>query len=139
MARRKPYILVTNLLKWIAFSKEHKNKPPVFWRIVIFSDESKFCIFGIKGRKLIWRKPCTALQKEHLVPPVKHGGGEVMICGCTASNGVGKIRQHNIFSNDMLKNVLKEQWEKVSAEKKPEDLLVESRNDFKRFPKDTPF
>ncbi|GFX11733.1 transposable element Tc1 transposase [Trichonephila clavipes] len=39
-----------------------------FCRTVIFSDECSFCIFGIKGRKLVWRKPCTALQKEHLVP-----------------------------------------------------------------------
>ncbi|GFS91304.1 transposable element Tcb2 transposase [Trichonephila clavipes] len=29
---------------------------------------SKFYIFGIKSRKLEWRKPCTALQKDHLVP-----------------------------------------------------------------------
>ncbi|GFV77131.1 transposable element Tc1 transposase [Trichonephila clavipes] len=57
-----------NRLKRIAFAKDHMHKPLEFWETVIFSDESKFCIFGIKGRKLIWRKSCTALQKEHLVP-----------------------------------------------------------------------
>ncbi|GFV70445.1 transposable element Tc1 transposase [Trichonephila clavipes] len=80
-------------------------KHPEFWRSVIFSDEGKFCNFGIKGRKLVWRKPCTALQKEHLVPTVKHGGGGVIV-----------IRQHNVSSKDMLKSVLKDQWEKISAE-----------------------
>ncbi|GFT02672.1 uncharacterized protein TNCV_829441 [Trichonephila clavipes] len=79
VVRRKPYISMTNRLKQIAFEKIHIHKPLEFWRTVIFSDEGKFCIFGIKGYKLIWRKPCTALQKEHLVLTVKHGGGGVMV------------------------------------------------------------
>ncbi|GFV85575.1 transposable element Tcb1 transposase [Trichonephila clavipes] len=66
------------------------KRPPECWRTVIFSDESKFCIFGIKCRKLVRKKPCTELQKTDLVPTVKHGGGGVMVWGCVASNGVGK-------------------------------------------------
>ncbi|GFV94809.1 transposable element Tc1 transposase [Trichonephila clavipes] len=49
VARRKPYISMTNRLKQIAFAKEHINNPPEFWRTVIFSYESKFCNFGING------------------------------------------------------------------------------------------
>ncbi|GFW37893.1 hypothetical protein TNCV_4630951 [Trichonephila clavipes] len=30
-----------------------------------------------------------------------------------------RIRQHNVSSKDMLKSVLKDQWEKISAEKTP--------------------
>ncbi|GFT07886.1 hypothetical protein TNCV_1214571 [Trichonephila clavipes] len=59
---------MTNRFKRIAFEKDQIHKPLEFWRTVIFSDEGKFCIFGIKGCKLVWRKPCTVLQKEHLVP-----------------------------------------------------------------------
>ncbi|GFV78017.1 transposable element Tc1 transposase [Trichonephila clavipes] len=70
VVRRKPYISMTSWLKRIAFEKDHIHKPHEFWRTVIFSDEDKFCIFGIKGCKLVWRKPCTALQKQHLVPTV---------------------------------------------------------------------
>ncbi|GFY45253.1 transposable element Tc1 transposase [Trichonephila inaurata madagascariensis] len=62
VARRKPYISMTNRLKRIAFARERIHKPTVFWRTVIVSDESKFCIFGIKGRKLVWRKPCTRFK-----------------------------------------------------------------------------
>ncbi|GFX51456.1 transposable element Tcb2 transposase [Trichonephila clavipes] len=74
VVRREPYISMTNGLKRIAFEKDHIHKLFEFWRTVIFSDEGKFCIFGIKGCKLVWRKPCTALQKEHLVPmrPTNH-------------------------------------------------------------------
>ncbi|GFX73922.1 transposable element Tc1 transposase [Trichonephila clavipes] len=108
---------MTNRLKRIAFEKDHIHRPLEFWRTVIFSDEGNFCIFGIKSRKLVRRKPCTALQKEHLVSSVKHGGGGVMMWWCMASNDVGKIRQHDVSSKDMLKSVLKDQWEKISAEK----------------------
>ncbi|GFW22571.1 uncharacterized protein TNCV_1478681 [Trichonephila clavipes] len=59
---------MTHRLKRIAFKKDHIHKPLEFWRTVILSDEDKFCIFGLKGCKLVWRKPCTALQNEHLVP-----------------------------------------------------------------------
>ncbi|GFX72524.1 hypothetical protein TNCV_4061211 [Trichonephila clavipes] len=30
-----------------------------------------------------------------------------------------RIRQHNVSSKDLLKSVLKDQWEKISAEKTP--------------------
>ncbi|GFW45851.1 transposable element Tc1 transposase [Trichonephila clavipes] len=106
-------LMRTSQLKRIAFTKDHIHRSLEFWRTVIFSDEGNFCIFGIKGRKLVWRKSCTALQKEYLVPTVKHGGGGVLVW---VSNGVGKIRQYNASSKDMLKSVLKDQWEKISAE-----------------------
>ncbi|GFX63356.1 transposable element Tc1 transposase [Trichonephila clavipes] len=128
---------MTNRVKGIAFEKDNVHKPLEFWRTVIFSDESKFCIFGIKGRKLVWRKPYTALQKEHLVPAVRHGGSGVMWVhgeqSCWQSSDLNptehlrdslerRIRQHNVSSKDMLKSVLKNQWEKKSAGKKPQDL-----------------
>ncbi|KMQ88467.1 tc1-like transposase protein [Lasius niger] len=39
----------------------------------------------------VWRKPNTELQQKNLQPTVKHGGGNVMIWGCMAYNGVGNI------------------------------------------------
>lgn len=91
VARKKPFISRVNRQKRIDFAKSHINKPPQFWKQVIFSDESKFCIFGMKGRQLIWRKPCSALQPKNLCPTVKHGGGGIMVWGCMSSNGVGNL------------------------------------------------
>ncbi|GFX91595.1 transposable element Tc1 transposase [Trichonephila clavipes] len=92
---------MTNRLKRIAFERDHIHKPLEFWRTVIFYDASKFYIVDIKGRKFVWRKPCTALQKEHLVPTVKHGGGGVMMLGCMASIDADRYRYsvNNIESN----------------------------------------
>ncbi|GFY00493.1 transposable element Tc1 transposase [Trichonephila clavipes] len=92
VVRRKPYISMTNRLKRIVFAKYQTHKPLKFWRTVIFSDEGKFCIFGIKGRKLVWKKRCTSLQKQHLVPTVKYGGGGVMVWGCMAGNEDTQIK-----------------------------------------------
>ncbi|GFX84302.1 transposable element Tcb1 transposase [Trichonephila clavipes] len=91
------------------FAKEHVSKPPQFWGKVLFSDESKFCIFGIKGRKLVRRKQGTALEKENLVPTVKHSGGGVMVWGCMAANGVGCLTFIDSTLNNMgYINILKE-------------------------------
>lgn len=91
VSRKKPFISRVNRLKRIAFANEYVNKPPDFWKRIIFSDESKFCIFGIKGRKIVWRKQGTAYDKQNLSPTVKHGGGGVMVWGCMASGGVGEM------------------------------------------------
>lgn len=91
VARRKPYISLVNRRKRIEFAHNYINKPPEFWKQIIFSDESKFCIFGIKGRQIVWRKSGTALEKQNLVGTVKHGGGGIMVWGCMAAGGVGQL------------------------------------------------
>ncbi|GFX72912.1 transposable element Tc1 transposase [Trichonephila clavipes] len=52
--------------------------PQQFWNDVIFSDESKFNIFGSDGRRMVSRKPNTSHHPKHTIPTVKHGGGSVM-------------------------------------------------------------
>eukprot|EP00033_Pygsuia_biforma_P007634 GCRY01008771.1.p1 GENE.GCRY01008771.1~~GCRY01008771.1.p1 ORF type:complete len:139 (+),score=4.69 GCRY01008771.1:183-599(+) len=57
---------------------------------VVFSDESKFVLFGSDKRKLyVCRRSGEALAEECVVQTVKHGGGNVMIWGCFARNGLG--------------------------------------------------
>ncbi|GFX78499.1 transposable element Tc1 transposase [Trichonephila clavipes] len=91
VARKKPFISLKNQKKRLDFAKTHQLKTDNFWKKVIFSDESKFNIFGSDGRRTIWRKPNTALDPKNLRPTVKHGGGSVMVWGCMASNGVGNL------------------------------------------------
>ncbi|GFY20644.1 transposable element Tc1 transposase [Trichonephila clavipes] len=52
--------------------------PQQFWNEVIFSNESKFNIFGSDGRRMVWRKPNTSHHPKLTTPTVKHGGGTVM-------------------------------------------------------------
>lgn len=90
-ARKKPFISERNRRKRLDFAKANVNQPAEFWNKVIFSDESKFNIFGSDGRQFVWRKPNTELETRHLTPTIKHGGGSVLVWGCMASNGVGNL------------------------------------------------
>lgn len=91
VARKKPYISNVNKKKRLAFAKEHVNQPNSFWNRIIFSDESKFNLFGSDGKQIVWRKPNTELQSKHTKKTVKHGGGSVMVWGCFSANGVGNL------------------------------------------------
>ncbi|GFY21553.1 transposable element Tc1 transposase [Trichonephila clavipes] len=88
VARKKPLIGKRNRVKRLKFAKGHILKPQQFWNEVIFSDESKFNIFGSDGRCMVWRKPNTSHHPKHTIPTVKHGGGSVMVLGCMAASGV---------------------------------------------------
>lgn len=89
--RHKPYISEINRNKRLQFAKEYLNKSQEFWNSVIFSDESKFNLFGSDGKKCVWRKKNTALDRKNMKATVKHGGGHVMVWGCMAASGTGKM------------------------------------------------
>ena len=89
--RKKPYINAVNHKKRMTFAKTYINKDNSFWDKVIFSDESKFNIFGSDGQNYEWRKPNTKLEIPHLRETVKHGCGSVMVWGCVAASGTGNL------------------------------------------------
>ncbi|GFY03911.1 transposable element Tc1 transposase [Trichonephila clavipes] len=93
VARKKPFISLQNQKDRLEFAKSHQMKTDNFWKKVIFSDESKFNIFGSDGRHTVWRNPNTALDPKNLHPTVKHGGVSVMVWGRMASNGVHALLQ----------------------------------------------
>ncbi|GFW54917.1 transposable element Tcb2 transposase [Trichonephila clavipes] len=92
--------------------------PQQFWNEVIFSDKRKFNIFGSDGRRMVWRKPNTSGHPKHTIPTVKHGGGSVMVWGCMAASGVGKLVfidgiMHKMVYLTILQNNLKESADKL--------------------------
>ncbi|GFX74043.1 transposable element Tcb2 transposase [Trichonephila clavipes] len=94
--------------------------PQQFWNEFIFSDESNFNIFGSDGRRMVWRKPNTSYHPKHTTPTVKHGGGSVMVWGCVAALGVGKLVfidgiMHKMAYLNILPNNLKESADKLGV------------------------
>lgn len=89
--------------------KKYVNEPDSFWNTVIFSDESKFNLFGSDGSQKVWRKANKELEEKNLKKTVKHGGGNVMVWGCCAASGVGQLAfiEGNMDKHGFL-NVLKE-------------------------------
>lgn len=90
-AVRKPLIVPRNATKRVKFARDHISKPQTFWDSILWTDESKFNVFGSDGRRRVWRYPKEALNPKNLNPTVKHGGGSVMVWGCMASSGAGKM------------------------------------------------
>ena len=117
-ARKKPFVNKINRKKRIDFANEYKNKTNEFWDKVIFSDESKYNIFGSDGRHLVWRKNLEELNPKNTRKTVKHGGGGVMVWGCMSAAGVGnlmiidEIMNKTVYLN-ILKNNLNQSAEKL--------------------------
>ena len=55
------------------------EKPYDYWKHVIWSDESKFNLFGSDGKIMVWRSTMEEYDPKCFVPTVKHNGGSVMV------------------------------------------------------------
>ena len=87
----------TKRLKW---AKEYKNWTGTgtgvqedVWKRVLWTDESKFEVFGSKRRKYVRQRPNEKMLKQCITPSVKHGGGSVMIWGCFGATAVGDLHR----------------------------------------------
>ncbi len=60
-ARSKPFISKVNQEKCLTFAEKFILFDESYWNGVIFTNESKFNIFGSDGKMKIWRKPNTEL------------------------------------------------------------------------------
>lgn len=91
VARKKPFVSKSNRLKRLKYAKEMLIQPFDYWDTVIWSDESKFNLFGSDGKIMVWRNRNEEFDPKCTVPTVKHGGGSVMVWGCFTKKGVGKL------------------------------------------------
>nr|AAB02109.1 transposase [Anopheles albimanus] len=107
--RKKPQISPINRKRRLEFAKKYVNHPPEFWKKVLFTDESKFNIFGWDGTIKVWRPPGEGLNPKYTAKTVKHNGGGVLVWGCMAANGVGNLQViDGIMDQYVYINILKQ-------------------------------
>lgn len=58
---------------------------------MVFSDESRFCLFHSDGREKVWRRANERYNPDCLMSTVKFGGASVMVWGCFSWWGVGPL------------------------------------------------
>ena len=75
-------------LEW---AKAHQHWTTNDWKAVVFSDESKFNLFGSDGRRWCWRKPGEQFNDHYVRKEVKHGRGNVMVWGCVTAERLGRL------------------------------------------------
>ncbi|PIC37922.1 hypothetical protein B9Z55_010100 [Caenorhabditis nigoni] len=103
----KPLISAKNRYLRMKFAKEHKDWDIDQWKQVLWSDESKFMLFGSDGKSYVRRPLGTRYKPEYQVPTVKHGGGCVMVWGCFSGHGVGPLhRIEGIMDKHMYRGIL---------------------------------
>ena len=101
---RKPLVSAANRKKRMLFAKEHKNWTVEDWKLVMWSDESRFTLFQNDGRVRVWRQPHKALDPSCVTPTVQASGGSMMIWGCFCWNGHGSapLCSNKMNSQDYL-------------------------------------
>jgi hypothetical protein len=88
-------------------SKKHVKWSKRKWNKVLFTDESKFELFGNKRRVIVRRMPGKKFKKECLTPTVKHAGGSIMVWGGIFTSGVTRLkRMEGIMDKQVYHNIL---------------------------------
>ena len=94
VAVRKPLLRWQNKKKshedW---AMKHRQWTTENWKKVLWTDESKFVIFGSSLRVFVRRRVGKSTVPQCVTPTVKHGGGSVMIWGSFAGNRVGDLHR----------------------------------------------
>lgn len=108
IAASKPLLKTINKKKRLNWAREYQNWTTDDWKKVLWSDESKFEVFGSKRRMFVRRRPNERALEPCIVPSVKHGGGSVMVWGCFGGSTIGDIvRIQGILKKEGYKQILK--------------------------------
>ena len=77
--RKTPLLKDVQLKARLKFVSEHVDKDNIFWRQVLWLDETKIII--LSELKYVWRKKVDGSRPRNTIPTVTHGGGSTMFYG----------------------------------------------------------
>ncbi len=68
VARRKPLLSARHMKACMEFAKKHLKDSKMVTNKIIWSDETKIELFGLKSKRYVWRKPGTAHHLSQYSP-----------------------------------------------------------------------
>ncbi len=96
--------LSKNIIKaCLSFARQHLDDPRDFWENTQWTDETKVELFG----RCVYTsgiKVAQHFRKKNIIPTVKYGGGSVMVWGCFAASGPGRLAVINGTMNSTKKS-----------------------------------
>jgi transposase len=87
---KKPLLNLRQRKARVDWAKAHKDWTAEQWRMVIFSDESKFNVISSNGSRRVWRKPSEHYSNDCVLPTVKHSA-YIMVWSCMSCRGLGPL------------------------------------------------
>lgn len=132
--RKVPFLSHHHILSRLKWARAHRSWSVENWERVIFSDESKFNLFGSDGLQYCWRKGGQALDSRYTKKQVKHGGGKVMVWGCISPHGVGRLcRIDGTMDSNQYISILQEGYLGTLKDlhTNPQGFIFQSDNDSK--------
>ncbi|KAG2465728.1 TC1A transposase, partial [Polypterus senegalus] len=107
--KRKPLLSKRHMAARLEFAKRHLKDSQTMRNKILWSDETKIELFGVKPRRHVWSKPGTAHHQANTIPTVKHGGGSTMLWGCFSAAGTGRlVRMKEKMTAAMYRDILDE-------------------------------
>lgn len=88
--KKKPLLTKKMKKKRLEFAESHEHWTSNEWWNVIWSDESKFNLFGNDGIQFVRRRPGEAYDKKCVLQAPKHPAS-VMVWGCFSGDDLGKL------------------------------------------------
>lgn len=93
--RKKPYLMKRHIYARRMWAIKHLKWDLEKWKLVWFSDESKFNLFGSDGKLYCRRGPGEEFELRNVRGVVKHGGGNIQVWGVLSWNGPGRLYRIN--------------------------------------------
>ncbi len=89
--RKVPMLTREHMRQRLNFAKKYKSWTLENWKQVIWSDETKVCLFGSEGRRYYWKRRDGPTLDHHFRQTKKFGGGGIFLWGCMTSKGIGYL------------------------------------------------
>lgn len=106
-AVKKPLLRPINKKKRLQWVQQHRNWTLEQWKNVLWTDESKFELFGTRRRIYVRRSSTEKMAPQCIMPTVKHGGGFIMVWGCFSGHGTGDlVKIEGIMKKEDYKRIL---------------------------------
>lgn len=88
LAREKPLLQNRHKKARLRLATAHGDKGLAFWRIILWSDQTKTELFG--NHHYVWRKKkkSQACKPKNTILNVKSGGVDIMLCGALLQKGL---------------------------------------------------
>lgn len=118
-----------NLKRRFNFVKLHKDKPLGFWKKILWSDESKFNLFGSDGKVYVRRPQNKELDPKYTLKTVKHGGGNIMVWGAFSWRVGPLVRINGRMDQHVYKGILENVMEPYSFAHMPISYVFQHDND----------